>query len=54
MQTLFAGLKKYAPDWDGMPLTAAKSVEMMLAVVNKVGPSDTGKLLSHYGTDRWF
>ena len=53
MKTLFASLKKYAPDWDGLPITAEKSVEMMMEVISKVGPEDSGALLSHLGTDRW-
>ena len=50
MVTLF---RKYAPEWDGTPLSAVQSVEMMLAVVEKAGPADSGSFLSQYGTKQW-
>jgi len=44
-----ATFKKQFPNWTG-PLTPAQSVEMMLGVIDKLTPEDSGKFLSHKGT----
>ena len=53
MKTLFAGMKRYAPHWDEVPLTPAQSVDMMMKVIERVEPEDSGAILSHLGTRRW-
>ncbi|KAF5381944.1 hypothetical protein D9615_004341 [Tricholomella constricta] len=42
------------PEWEGpFGLTAAKSVAMMLKVLDSLGPEDSGKVLSHFGNKKW-
>jgi len=49
-----APYKMLYPNWKGpFELTAAKSVEMMLQVLDNAGPEDSGKVLSHFGNKRW-
>jgi NAD(P)-dependent dehydrogenase (short-subunit alcohol dehydrogenase family) len=44
-----APYKMLYPTWKGpFELTAAKSVEMMLQVLDNAGPEDSGKVLSHF------
>ncbi|KAI0695678.1 short-chain dehydrogenases/reductase [Cerioporus squamosus] len=45
--------QKYAPDWDGAPLTPETSVKLMRDVIAKAGPKDTGAFISQYGNQRW-
>ncbi|KAI0695680.1 NAD(P)-binding protein [Cerioporus squamosus] len=45
--------QKYAPDWDGVPLTPETSVSMMRDVIAKAGPKDTGAFISHHGDQNW-
>lgn len=35
------------PDWSGVPLEPSESVHLMLGVLDKVTPEDTGKFISH-------
>jgi len=49
-----APYKMLYPTWKGpFELTAAKSVEMMLQVLDNAGPEDSGKVLSHFGDKKW-
>ena len=50
---LVVELKRYAPHWDGVPLTPAQSVSVMMGVIERVGPEDSGAFLSHLGTRKW-
>ncbi|RPD58256.1 short-chain dehydrogenases/reductase [Lentinus tigrinus ALCF2SS1-7] len=45
--------QKYAPDWDGVPLTPETSVTLMRDVIAKAGPKDTGAFVSHFGNQKW-
>ena len=49
LQDFFAGFKKHQPSWSGVPMMPDESIRMMLEVINKVGPADSGAYLSHYG-----
>ncbi|PSS32090.1 hypothetical protein PHLCEN_2v2131 [Hermanssonia centrifuga] len=49
-------LKKFQqsyPDWDGKPITPETSVKMMLEVINRWEPKDSGAFVSHYGNKQW-
>ncbi|KAI0363270.1 short-chain dehydrogenases/reductase [Pilatotrama ljubarskyi] len=52
-QSIIAQFKKYAPDWDGAPLTPEKSVRLVLGVIEKASVKDTGAFLSHWGNQKW-
>ena len=49
----FALFKKYQPEWSGEPMMPDESVRMMLDVIHKVGPADSGAFLSHWGNKNW-
>ena len=53
IKKMFASLKEYATYWDGVPLKPAQSVEMMMEVIRKAGPEDSGAFLSHHGNQQW-
>ena len=46
-------LQKYIPDFDGVPLTPDESVKLMLDVIVKTGPANSGAYLSPYGNKKW-
>ena len=48
---LFGKFKTGFPDWEVGMLTPEQSVQMMLDVIAKVQPKDTGKFLSRLGTE---
>ncbi|KAI0363685.1 hypothetical protein BV20DRAFT_975343 [Pilatotrama ljubarskyi] len=50
---MVAQFKKYAPDWDGAPLTPDKSVRLVLGAIEKASVKDTGAFLSHWGNQKW-
>ena len=46
--------KKVArPDWEAQPLTPEKSVELVLGVIEKATPADSGKFVSQFGNQVW-
>ena len=50
---MMAAVRKVKPDFEG-PISLEKSVQMQLAVINKLTIEDSGKFLSHYGnTTEW-
>lgn len=46
---MVAQFKKYAPEWDGQPITPETSVRLVLGVVEKATTKDNGAFLSHWG-----
>ena len=52
-KAMVAQFKKYAPEWDGIPLTPEASVKLTLDVIAKADPKDTGAFISQYGNQRW-
>ncbi|KAI0349812.1 NAD(P)-binding protein [Trametes cingulata] len=52
-QDMVAQFKKYAPDWDGVPITPETSVRLVLGVIEKATVNDTGAFLSHWGNQKW-
>ena len=52
-KAMVAQFKKYAPEWDGIPLTPETSVKLMRDVIEKAGPKDSGTFLSQYGNQKW-
>jgi len=46
-------LKKYAPEWDGNPITPETSVKMMFDVFASLKKEDSGTFVSHFGTKQW-
>ena len=46
--------KKVArPDWEAQPLTPEKSVELVLDVIDRATPADSGKFVSQFGNQVW-
>ncbi|OSD00312.1 short-chain dehydrogenases/reductase [Trametes coccinea BRFM310] len=50
---MVAQFKKYAPHWDGKPITPETSVRLMLGVIERSSVKDTGAFLSHWGNQQW-
>ena len=47
-------LKKAArPDWEGHPSTPEKSVGLVLGVIDRATPADSGKFVSQFGNQVW-
>jgi hypothetical protein len=47
-------LKRAArPDWEVQPSTPEKSVELVLGVIDRATPADSGKFVSHFGNQVW-
>ena len=45
--------KRAYPDWDGKPISPETSVKLMLDVISKVEPKDSGTFVSHFGNKQW-
>ena len=46
--------KKVArPDWEAQPSTPEKSVELVLGVIDRATPADSGKFVSQFGNQVW-
>ncbi|KAI0764145.1 NAD-binding protein [Trametes elegans] len=45
--------QRYAPDWDGKPISPETSVRLVLGVVERTTPADSGAFLSHFGNKQW-
>ena len=45
--------QKYAPHWDGQPLSPETSVGLMLGIIDKATVKDTGAFISHWGNQQW-
>ncbi|KAF9649575.1 short-chain dehydrogenases/reductase [Thelephora ganbajun] len=41
------------PDWEALPSTPEKSVELVLDVIDKATPADSGKFVSQFGNQVW-
>ncbi|KAH8674807.1 hypothetical protein BGZ60DRAFT_514133 [Tricladium varicosporioides] len=50
---MMADFKTHYPQWDGVPLTPAKSVQMQKKVIEDVDIDRTGSFLSHHGNKSW-
>ena len=53
MKDFFAKFKKYDPEWKAEPITPDESVKLMLDVIHKTGPADSGAFLSQHGNKNW-
>ena len=53
LQDFFPKFKKYIPDWSGEPMTPDESVKLMLDVIHRMGPADSGAFLSHWGNKKF-
>jgi len=45
--------KAARPDWEAQPSTPEESVELVLGVINRVTPADSGKFVSQFGNQVW-
>lgn len=45
--------KAARPDWEAQLLTPEKSVELVLGVIEKATPADSGKFVSQFGNQVW-
>jgi len=45
--------KKGAPNWNGQPMAAKESVELMLKVVDRFTAADSGAFVSYFGNKEW-
>ena len=41
------------PDWNGVPLLPKESAELVLGVIDRVTPKDSGGFVSQYGNKCW-
>ena len=46
-------LRATYPDWNGIPLRPRQSVDLMLGVIDKATPKESGGCVSQYGDKRW-
>ena len=46
-------LKAGYPEWDGVPLVPSRSAELVLGVIERATPKDSGGFVSQYGDKRW-
>lgn len=44
---MMQAFKATYPDWSGVPLEPSESVNLMLNILDKVTPEDSGKFISH-------
>lgn len=44
---MMQAFKAAYPEWSGVPLEPSESVHLMLNILDKVTPEDTGKFISH-------
>lgn len=47
MMKIMQAFKSLYPDWSGVPMEPPESVHLMLGIIDKVTPADTGKCISH-------
>ena len=54
VDTITETIKKAArPDWEAEPSTPEKSVELVLGVIDRATPADSGKFMSQFGNQVW-
>jgi hypothetical protein len=41
------------PDWNGVRLLPRESAELVLGVIDRATPEDSGGFVSQYGDKRW-
>ena len=46
-------LKAGYPDWNGVPLLPRQSAELVLGVIDRATPKESGGFVSQYGDKRW-
>jgi NAD(P)-dependent dehydrogenase (short-subunit alcohol dehydrogenase family) len=46
-------LKASDPDWCGVPLLPSQAVDLVLGVIDRATPEDSGRFVSQYGDRRW-
>lgn len=45
--------KSGSPNWDEKPITPETSVRLMLPIIRRWEPKDTGAFISHHGNKEW-
>ena len=54
LDTIVGIFKKVArPDWEAEPLAPEKSVGLVLDVIGRATPADSGKFMSQFGNQVW-
>ena len=46
-------LKASNPDWSGVPLIPRQSADLVLDVIDRATPEESGGFVSQYGDKRW-
>ena len=46
-------LKAGDPDWSGVPLLPRESADLVLGVIDRATPEESGRFVSQYGDKRW-
>ena len=41
------------PDWSGVPLLPRQSADLVLGVIDRATPEESGRFVSQYGDRRW-
>lgn len=52
-ETLINMFKLSNPDWNGVPLLPKESAELVLGVIDRATPKDSGGFVSQYGNKSW-
>lgn len=50
---LITTFKTGYPDWNGIPMLPKQAAELVLDVIDRATPKDSGRFLSQYGDRRW-
>ena len=54
VDTMVNIFKKVArPDWEAEPSTPEKAIELVLDVIERATPADSGKFMSQFGNQVW-
>jgi len=41
------------PDWSGVPLLPRQSADLVISVIDRATPEESGRFVSQYGDRRW-
>ena len=51
--TLIRAFKAGDPHWNGIPLLPRESADLVLDVIDRATPEESGRFISHHGDKRW-
>ena len=51
--TMLERFKAGDPDWSGVPLLPRESADLVLGVIDRATPEESGRFVSQYGDKRW-